>query len=207
MKPKVFKNIVVAVAYKKIYRRLGYRDNLTRLSLAQRNKIEGYINEALGLLRVKGMSLRLRITKNDCERILLSQRVVFKSKSLALLLRDSREALLMAVTCGNKIMRAIKKYTGGDDMVAAVVFDAVASEVSDAGLDWLMGYYNQQLLREKKYLTSKRFSCGYGDFTLENQKLIYRLLKLKSIGIRITRDCLLIPEKSVSAVAGIKNNI
>ena len=61
----------------------------------------------------------------------------------------------------------------------------------------------QDLLRSARRLTRKRFSAGYGDFSLENQWDIYTLLSLGSIGITMTPTCVLIPEKSVTAVAGV----
>ncbi|MBN1636781.1 MAG: methionine synthase, partial [Deltaproteobacteria bacterium] len=86
----------------------------------------------------------------------------------------------------------------------AVVLDATASEVVDASLDWLMSYFRQSLMREMKTLTSRRVSAGYGDFLMENQKSIYSLLMLNRLGISLTHSHILIPEKSVTAVAGIR---
>jgi len=67
-----------------------------------------------------------------------------------------------------------------------------------------MGYFNRTLLRENRQLLKKRYSAGYGDLLLETQKTIHRLLQLDRIGIRITDSCMLIPEKSVTAVTGIR---
>jgi len=91
----------------------------------------------------------------------------------------------------------------GSDVTRAVVFDAVASEMTDAGLDWIMRYWNQELRRENKTLTKRRMSAGYGDFLLENQKIFHALLDLNCLGVTITPQYILVPEKSVTGVAGI----
>jgi len=76
--------------------------------------------------------------------------------------------------------------------------------MADNALSWIINYFNRQLSRESKQLTSKRFSAGYGDFSLENQKIIYDVLKLEQLGISLSDKYMLIPEKSVTAVVGIK---
>jgi hypothetical protein len=60
--------------------------------------------------------------------------------------------------------------------------------MTDAGLDWIMDYFNQQLRREGKTLLPRRFSAGYADFNLENQKAIYDTLQMEKIGVTITRQ-------------------
>jgi cobalamin-dependent methionine synthase I len=109
----------------------------------------------------------------------------------------------MCATAGSAIMEAIKEKTRQDDLAAAVVYDATASEMVDAGLDWIMDYLNQHLRREGKTLLPRRFSAGYADFNLENQKAIYETLQMKNIGVAITPEFILLPEKSVTAISGI----
>ncbi|MFH1318799.1 MAG: hypothetical protein ABIH71_07260, partial [Candidatus Omnitrophota bacterium] len=72
---------------------------------------------------------------------------------------------------------------------------------------WIMNYMNQQLCRENKTITRRRFSPGYSDFILENQRVLYSALKLDKLGVTITSDCILVPEKSVIAVAGILERV
>lgn len=200
----VFKKIDLPIPRDKIYRRLGYRDGITSLTFKQKKQIEEYTERALSAIGLKAVALRLPIKKRAGKKILLSKGVVFSSKNLSSLLKDCSEVLLMAASSGNKIMSCIKGDLKKGNMVRAVVADAVASEMTDSALDWMSKYFNRQFLRENKSLTAKRFSCGYADFLLENQKKIYRILNLAKIGIKITRDYMLIPEKSVTAVAGIR---
>jgi cobalamin-dependent methionine synthase I len=112
----------------------------------------------------------------------------------------------MAATAGSAIMEAIKEKTRQDDLATAVVYDATASEMTDTGLDWIMDYLNQQIRREGKTLLPRRFSAGYADFNLENQKAIYEILQMGTIGVTITSSFILLPEKSVTAISGIVDN-
>ena len=105
---------------------------------------------------------------------------------------------------GRAVYDFIKGNSAGGDVTAAVVYDAVASETVDAALGWMTDFYRNMLRRESLTVTKNRFSCGYGDFKLENQKAIYDLLQLNRFGVEITPGFILVPEKSVTAIAGIK---
>jgi cobalamin-dependent methionine synthase I len=119
------------------------------------------------------------------------------------MLSGCEQILLMGATAGQTIMEEISLATQGENLTRAVILDAVASEMTDSGLDWIMDYMNQELMRKARRLTKARFSAGYGDFSLENQKAIHALLRLDKIGVFITDRFILMPEKSVTAVAGI----
>ncbi len=203
MKPIVFKNININLPHKEIYRRLGYKEKVTAISIKQKKEIVGYITEALSYISLKGTGMRLAIIRKDLDKIVLENGTVFKSSGLTKMLQGSSEVLLIAATSGNKIMSKIKKNSVGENITKAVVFDAVASEMTDGVLDWIISYFRNQLCREGKSIALRRFSCGYGDFILENQKIMHKILKLNNIGVKLSKTFILIPEKSVTAVAGI----
>ena len=58
--------------------------------------------------------------------------------------------------------------------------------------------------KEGRITASKRYSPGYGDSDLTNQKIIYNILKLEKLDLALTKKFMLVPEKFVTAVAGIK---
>jgi predicted lactoylglutathione lyase len=196
-------NISIDPPYAKIYQRLGYKKRTTKLSLSQQKKTDRLIDEAVSFILLKGSILRTIISKNNGEEITLAENLTFMSKKLSALLKDCSEAVLMGTTAGSAIMEAIQEKTSQDDLTAAVVYDATASEMVDAALDWIMDYLNQQLRREGKKLLPRRFSAGYADFKLENQKMIYEKLQMDKIGVTINSSFILLPEKSVTAIAGI----
>lgn len=203
MTPLFFESIPVTLPRPAIYRRLGYRKEATRISTGQREEVEGYIADALPLLQLKGSALRLPIELEKPLLISLPGGNTFASRKLARFLKDAREIVLMGATAGTAIMEAIQADIGGRNVTRGVVLDATASEAVDAGLDWIMGYFRQSLRREGKTLLNSRFSAGYGDFALENQQLMHRLLQMDRLNVTITESCLLVPEKSVTAVTGI----
>ena len=205
MTPVVFfESISIPVPRKEIYRRLGFMKGVTEISSSQNEEIERFIQDALSLIHLKGAGLRMPVQEIKGARIILTEDVTFESNQLAALLRNCREIVLMGATAGNDIMKAIEEDAAGRNVTRGIVFDATASETVDASLDWIMDYFNRTLLRENRQLLKKRYSAGYGDLLLETQNTIYRLLQLDRIGIQITESCILIPEKSVTAVTGIR---
>jgi hypothetical protein len=198
-----FERILINPPYEKIYQRLGFKKRITELSESNKQETDLFIRQASSLILLQGMSLRTAITHNDGEKTVLSGDLAFTSSKLSVFLRNCREIILMGATAGSDIMEAIREKTGRDDLAAAVVYDATASEMTDAALDWIMDYCNQIIRREGKSLLPRRFSAGYADFHLENQKIIYEKLQMDKFGVKITPSFILIPEKSVTAISGI----
>jgi len=195
--------ITIVPPYDKIYSRLGHKKNTTEILDRQKRETDIFIEEALSYILLQGALLRTGIKENDGKKVVFVGGLSFASKKLAGFLRNCSEALFMGATAGEPIMNAIAERMKKDNFFAAVVYDATASEVVDAALKWMMSYYNRQLSRDGKRLLDRRFSAGYADFALENQKELYEKLQMKNFGVTITPSFLLVPEKSVTAICGI----
>ncbi len=199
-----FNSIIIEVPREQIYRRLGFRKDTTQISGTRRDETDKYIEDARSLIRLRGAGLRLPITGADPARTTIAGEMILESGKLASYLKGCKEAVLMAATAGAEIMEAIQADAAGDMVTRGVVMDAAASEIVDNALDWIMDYYNRSLFRERKALLVSRFSAGYGDLALENQRQMYKLLEMEKLGVQLTASCILVPEKSVTAIAGIR---
>jgi hypothetical protein len=186
-----------------IYRRLGYRKASTRLTPDQQAETDRYIQEAMDLIRLQGAARRLPIRIEPPDLVMLPDDVIMTSRHLATFLKASPEIVLMGATAGETVMTAIQKDMTGDRVTRAVVVDATASETVDAALDWIMAYLNQGLRREGKTLMKTRYSAGYGDLALKSQGAVHRLLGMDRLGVSLTETCILVPEKSVTAMTGV----
>lgn len=199
-----FERITIESPLVAIYRRLGYRKGLTQLKPDESEALGESIEQARSLIALKGAARRLPILSKDSRQIRLPGDHCLESAHLAALLANSQEVLLMGATAGAAVIKAIREDTASDNLSRAVVLDAAASETVDAALDWMEAFFSRQLRREGLQLTKSRFSCGYGDLALENQRLFYDLLDMKRFGVELTEQYFLEPEKSVTAVAGIE---
>jgi hypothetical protein len=199
----IYERISIDPPYRQIYHRLGYKKKTTELTARQQKETNIFIEDALSFITLKGCTLRTVIRNNEGGNVITANDLTFTSRYLAKFLGDCPEALLMGATAGSAIMEAIADQTRKGNLFAAVIYDATASEMADAALDWLMDYFNSQLRRESKKLLPRRFSAGYADFKLENQKIIHQLLEMHMIGVTISSDFIFRPEKSVTAITGI----
>lgn len=203
MEVEFFDSIKMPLPLQRIYSRLGYSRGKTRLSQFQRKRIEEYIQEAVNLIEVKGCGRILDISKIDDSGIYTKEGLELKSRSLGSVFSGSRNILAIGATAGASISRAISSDSRKDNLSRGVVLDAAASEITDASLNWIVNYFSLSLRREKKRIGKLRFSAGYGDFPLSNQKIIYNVLKMGKIGVTINESFMLVPEKSVTALTGI----
>jgi len=170
-----------------IYTRLGYAKAKTILEPDVKKLTDKWINEAEILCKVSVIFRPVKITVAKDE-IIIDGSEKLTGSSLAALLENSDEAVIMAAASGPCITDQIKLLQQRGEMARALVYDAAASEITDAGLDWLIGLLKQWLIREGKVLTHMRYSPGYGDFDLSNQRIFYNLLNLNEWGIELTES-------------------
>jgi len=199
-----FDAVPVVPRMEHILSRLGYSRRLTQLTYDDRFFLESSINLGLALCRNRGAAGYFPVKAHTSEAVTLVDDTRFESTQLAKFLSKSSEILLMAGTCGQEIMDRISSEMSGGSAALAVVLDAVGSRSADMILDWIMDFCNKSLSREGKRLTKHRYSPGYGDLLLSNQSHIYRLLGLKRLELKLTESMMLVPEKSVLAIAGIE---
>ena len=187
-----------------ILTRLGYRKTTTVFSEEYKQKLNKIIQEGILMCNTKGIFGRYSIIEKSDKHIKLENELVFEGTGLAKLLSNSTEVVLMASTVGSDITDRIHSEVESGDASFGVILDAVASETADAALDWMVDFINKLIRREGKNLTRMRYSPGYGDLPLLNQKKIYDTLGLDKLKIGITERYMLVPEKSVIAIAGIE---
>lgn len=197
-------NIPLPVPEREIYRRLGHNRYLTEISDAQRKRFEAAISQGVALCRLRGVWARFDINNWNFDRVEFGDGNVFASVKLAELLRGCKALTLFAVTAGAEIVEKASELSAQGDGVEALVCDAVGGEMTDAAAEWVQQYLNQQFKRGGEVLTKRRFSPGYGDLDLKNQVILFKLLDIEKLGVTLTEDFLMIPEKTVTAIAGIK---
>ena len=123
---------------------------------------------------------------------------VVASSALSKVLKNSTEAILLAVTAGFDIDKLISKATL-QNALAGFYVDAIASACIESYIEFISNDICKGLN------VTNRFSPGYADFPLDYQiHLLDRLSAKESIGIVLSNDYLMIPTKSITAVIGLK---
>ena len=117
-------------------------------------------------------------------------------------LENSFTVAALAATVGEDI-ECLSDFRFQDGQyVQGLLLDAAATALTEQLADELETHIKEQAKKRGAHTTS-RFSPGYGDWPIEDQKNFCRLLKTDKIGIYVTKHCMLIPRKSVTAVIGL----
>lgn len=186
-----------------VFTRLGYSKSKTEMSAGLNSEIERLLSLTEKTMDIISAYRIVDIASNNSPQIILEDGTALFGQKLSALLHNCDQALIMLATGGKRIMELINKLQWESKMSDAIVVDAVASEITDSALNVVMSHVEQSLRSSGRAVTRMRFSPGYGDFDIQHQRELYRILEADSFGITINDACLLIPEKSVFAIAGI----
>jgi cobalamin-dependent methionine synthase I len=135
--------------------------------------------------------------------ITLEPGYTFTSASIAKLLQGCKTAYGFAVTIGTHLEEKRALYLQQKETTRALILDAIGSEAAEL----LTEITNKQIIDEVKTAggcCTKRFSPGYGDWPVTGQKDFLAWMDAKQIGITLTEHSQMLPEKSVSAIIGVK---
>ncbi|HEQ72297.1 MAG TPA: hypothetical protein ENN69_07400 [Spirochaetia bacterium] len=203
-KVDLFSHIRVPLPFERVLRRLGYRSGTTTVQPGRLDQIRQAAEEAFTLLELQGVGRMTFLDHSKAGVIRLADGYEIESAGLSRFLQGSTRVLLMGATAGNAVMEAIRERTEKGRLDEAAVIDAAASEMVDDALDWIMDYYRNRLRPDSATVSRRRYSAGYGDFDLFHQAYFVRSLSLEKLGVSVTERFLLLPEKSVTALASVE---
>ncbi len=127
-----------------------------------------------------------------------------KSRDLYKNLNGCSCAYMMAVTLGigaDRLMHRLKIKSTGELFIT----DALASAAVEALCDYADLEIRKNEMKRKGKVWRPRYSPGYGDCGIENQKkLLERLNAEKYLGITLNETFFMTPSKSITAIMGIK---
>ena len=124
-----------------------------------------------------------------------------QSKDLYNNLKNCHKVYLLACTLGPQVDSLIRK-TQFTDQVMASVFQSTGAMYIEEVVDFANNQI-AQIEKNQNNFTRPRFSPGFGDVSLENQKHFFNLLPCSKIGLSLMDTLIMAPEKSVTAFIGI----
>ena len=127
---------------------------------------------------------------------------LFESRDLARNLKGCSKAALLAATIGMETDRHIRRA-----QIRSMKDAALLQAASAAMVEKYTDIINEEIICEGKNMglyPRPRYSPGYGDLSLETQKIVFTLLNPeKHAGITLTDSLLMVPSKSITAVIGL----
>lgn len=183
--------------YNEALRYLGYRGQ--KIEENTEAEIKKYIKIADEQLKPKYI-YRIFDLEPAEGMILKNTNVAFYGNDIKKHLSGARQCAVMAATLGMESERILSRLSKLS-IFEAVIFDAVCTAKIEELCDKCENEISEAI--ENSYINF-RYSPGYGDFTIDCQCDIVRLLSAeKTIGLTVTDSFLMIPQKSVTAVIGI----
>ncbi|MDD5492402.1 MAG: hypothetical protein PHV60_06970 [bacterium] len=151
-------------------------------------------------LVIPGLKFKIfDILANDGKKIKLPD-LIIGNKSIARLLKDAEKAVVFVTTIGTDLELEITRLFSAGEPTRAVILDAVGSEAVEVLTDAAQISITQQA---GPYQSTPRFSPGYGDWPLKVNKTILELLGAKALGIRVSSQYMLSPQKTVTGIWGL----
>ena len=138
----------------------------------------------------------------DAEGVTLDCSIRFTSRDLAAHLKGCQEALLLGATLGSRVDAAIRRLALGSVAEGAAA-QAVAAALIESYCDEVQAKFDTGGLAQRP-----RFSPGYGDWDLAEQRQLFPVLNCaKLIGLTLTEGCMMAPTISVTAVIALSEDV
>jgi hypothetical protein len=165
--------------------------------------IEKILSEAIhsiaGSTKTRGIYLAVPIIRIN-KKAIITEKGAIRSPMFARRARSckgKKSLVFMIATIGGGWKRDLGK---DPPVLRQLIFDAAASAAAEIAADLVEKQWRGEA-GAKGLKASMRFSPGYCDWDLKEQRVIFDALDASKIGVELTEHCLMVPEKSVSAVA------
>jgi hypothetical protein len=139
-------------------------------------------------------SVNINGTSLNIEKIVWSQ--ISKAES----------AVLFLCTAGEEIGKRSRHSMQERDFLTGFIYDVVGSEAVEAAADLMQADLEISAASEGLKITN-RYSPGYCGWNVAEQHKLFSLVPANFCNIRLTPSALMDPEKSVSGIIGIGQNV
>ncbi|UCH95645.1 MAG: hypothetical protein JSV88_02050, partial [Candidatus Aminicenantes bacterium] len=191
-------SIRVKIAEKALLKRIGAAQN-RKVSKRIKAGIKKAMEEVSHYIEAKAIYRILPVMKKNSS-IILAGGFSFKSSNLGILFGPCDKAAVFLATIGPEVERVINEYMDRHPHYG-VILDAAASAAAEATAGYIQNYIDKKLSQEEK--TTLRYSPGYCDWPISEQREIFEILPHETIGVELSEDSFMSPRKSVSGVIGI----
>ena len=133
---------------------------------------------------------------------IIDDSIVFKSEVIANLLERCCMVAIFLVTIGSHLEETAAQLADDGLILQSYVLDAIGSEAVEKVADYVHNMTNK-MANDDGFVSSRRFSPGYCDWDISQQKILFKAVNGDSIGVYLTEQCIMMPQKSISGIIGI----
>lgn len=182
--------------------RLLGRKNGGKLSAATTRRLTQLQERFSRLVRPLVTYQERAIVRIKDDSIILEGGVTLKSRKMARTLRGARRVVAFVATVGKQVDLEIAEMMEDGRMANAYVGDALGS----AAVERLANTFQDHLdckLRRLGQTTGPRFSPGYCDWPITEQRKLFTLVRGAAAKVTLEESSLMQPRKSISAIFGV----
>ena len=144
--------------------------------------------------------------KNAEGKILLNGIEIFPQSRICNYLKNSEKIAVFICSAGDKFSILSKKANADGDYLKGYIIDTLGSITAEHTANFIQKEIQSAVKKDALKITN-RYSPGYCNWNLSNQKELFSLLPENTCNISLTDSCLMLPIKSVSGIIGIGKNV
>ena len=193
----------IIIAKKQLCRRLGYwNSDEPRASISA--LIEEAIEESHQLIEPSCIYQVMDVQRIRRPKVTLvnGTKMTVTSDVLSWVLYPCEQASIFVCSIGPKLEKRVTELTEEGYLVKAMILDAAGSEAVEQ-LACRFQDEVQRIANKAEAEITRRYSPGYCDWDINQQKLIFKNLDADLAGISLSDECLMTPRKSISGIIGI----
>ena len=185
----------------RVFRDIGYASD-SEPSLRMVSLVNEYIENAHQFIAPSFSYVVRDIEMIKGTSVLLEDGAIFESEVIARLLKQADKVAVFVLTIGKYLEDTAAQLAEGGLVLQSAVLDAIGSDVSERLAGSVEGQISE-VAHNQGLTISRRFSPGYCDWNVSQQKMVFQTMKGDHAGVRLTDSCLMLPRKSISGIIGI----
>jgi len=188
------------ISKERVFRLLGQKDKMVSGRLSK--KIDKHIASLEKTIRPKILYTTKKIRKIEGGTLTLEGGIKLKSTKISKTLENCDRITFFLATIGEQVDNVINASLKEKKLSDAYIYDAIGSAAVEATVEDFQNNVDKEV-KEKNQRTTLRFSPGYCDWTINEQKKVFSVLENDLIDVDLNESYLMAPRKSVSGVFGI----
>lgn len=189
------------VDIQQILNRIGYEDG-NEPSTRILSLVNDYIDNYQEFLAPSYAYTVKDIISTNYNQVKIEGNIVLQSFKLTRLLERCKKVAIFALTIGDSLEEMVDYLARMGLVLKASVLDAIGSGSAEK-LAGLVEDKIKAIAAIEGFVISRRFSPGYCDWKVNQQRMLFQALGTLPHGVTLTDSCLMVPQKSVSGIIGL----
>jgi hypothetical protein len=166
------------------------------------NVVDECLGVAKHLTKPRLISARKKVTAGTGDNLKLEGSLSIHGRALSLYINGAMHAYLFLATIGSDLEETATMLMESGEELHGYILDRIGSFAVES----LAENFEDGLRRIYKPMNmsvSMRLSPGYCDWPIEEQRRLEKALDFSGAGVRLTKNCMMIPKKSISGLVGV----